>query len=71
MSEIEITTDPTSEQVDIDLEKADMITVIHSGSKLEVKDFLDNYVNNELKPVYCHYYTENKTYTIGLKVIKK
>lgn len=69
MSKIEIITDPSMEVVDVDFEKADVITVIHSGKEKDVRDLLDKHLNKEFKPVYCHYYTDDKTYTIGLKVI--
>lgn len=71
MSKIEIITNPTKEEIDADLEKADIVTVIHEGDMAEIRDFLNGYDNNEVKPVYCHRYTKDETYTIGLKMIKK
>lgn len=70
MSKIEIITDPTIEQVDIDAEKSDLTAVIHAGNESEVREFLDIQKDAHLKPMYCHYYTKDKTYTIGIKVIK-
>lgn len=71
MTKIEILIDPTKERIDLDLEKADVLTVIHSGKEEEVKDLLVNMNKAEIEPVYCHYYTKDGTYTIGLKVIDK
>lgn len=48
-----------------------MVTVIHSGKEEEVKELLSNMNKAEIEPVYCHYYTKDGTFTIGLKVIKK
>jgi len=47
------------------------VTVIHSGKEEEVKELLSNMNKAEIEPVYCHYYTKDGTFTIGLKVIKK
>ena len=69
MSKIEIITDPTTDIVDIDLERADVVTVIHKGDAGEIKELLDNWKKDDVKPIYCHYYTDDKIYTIGLKVI--
>ena len=62
-------TNPTSKEIDDNLEKSDSISIFHN---LESRKDFDKCLESTLnlvdnKVVYIHYYTNDNTYTVGLK----
>ncbi len=60
---------PNDREIDADLLKADKVLVFHNLKTTEqFEKVLDNtidYKKNEV--VYIHYYTNDKSYTVGIK----
>lgn len=71
MNDLEIIENPTEEIIDKDLERSDLIAVIHTNRKIEIEELLDiTKETPEYQIVYIHYYTKDNKYTIGVKKIE-
>lgn len=66
---IEIIKNPNEKQINEDLKKCDLLTIIHDcPSEKEILDIIEKFKNDkDLKVSYIHYYSKENQYTIGLK----
>lgn len=72
MYDMEIVENPTEEIIENDVNKADIVAIIHgSRSKKTIQELIDmSKVDPNFQIVYIHYYSEAKEYTLGFKKIK-
>lgn len=63
-----IIVNPTENQIDIDLAKAEEILLFHNAkSRIHFETLLDKFINtNKLKIVYIHHYTADNSYSVGI-----
>ncbi len=68
-SNIEIIEDPTEEMIEKDVNKADIVVIIHGCRKKKtIQELVDmSKVDPNYQVVYIHFYSKDKKYTIGVK----
>ncbi len=65
--DLEIIENPTEEIIDKDLEKADLLTVIHTNREIEIEELINiTKLTPDYQVVYIHYYPKDKQYTLGI-----
>jgi len=65
---LKVIVNPTQEVIEEDMIKCDFPVIIHKKlEENELKQVIGGIIKKNLIPVYIHYYTGNKCYTIGVK----
>ena len=70
---IEVLMNPTEKEIDDDLEKSEQIVVLHHNDSVDfdfmkwVKDWIFKYQKIGFDIVYIHYYSGDRSITLGLK----
>lgn len=68
MSELKIIVNPTESIIAEDMLKCDVPVIIHKKlSKNELREVVKGMLAMKMRPVYIHYYTKSKVFTIGVK----